>query len=359
MTLAEAAPVVRQTASTAAICAAGAALGLLLHVPGGHILGAMVAAAFAASKGQEVRWRPGVYTVIAALLGVASGASLTPQTLGLAAAWPVSILLLFLSSVLMCACGYFALSLFGVNRQTAFFAVAPGALTTVLLLAEENKADMATVGLVQTLRMVVLLLLAPIAIGGAMHGAAPAVAAHAGAGGSAPLEWAMLAAAAAAGMVLARRLRWPTPDLLGPMAASALLHVLGVVSVAAPHWMTLAVGACMGVTVGERLGGLTFSQFRRILILAVTVLVLMGAIGALGGVIAGHVAGVGPLAGILAFAPGSLDAIIALALAFNAQPAYVAVHHLARFVMLMLILPVVSRFLFPKVADDGPEPERV
>lgn len=343
------------------VCLAGGLPLYFLHVPGGNILGAMAAAAVVSIRGYKMGWPPVAYAAIALILGTASGASVTPAILKQASAWPISIAMLLGASVVMCVCGYAVLRLVGrLDPRTAFFAVAPGALQTVLILAEEQKADLAVVGMMQTLRMVVLLLVIPPLLGASVG------ASGLGSGSSHGLlltgeivrSWSILITACVLTLLLARRLKWPSAEFLGPMVASALLHLLGVVAVKMPPVMTLAAGACMGLTVGARFAGLSLSRLANILALSAVVLVVMGAISASAGAFAGHISGVGSVAGVLAFAPGSLDAMIALALAFGAQPAYVAAHHLSRFMMLMVMLPLVSRWLFrlPNVALDAAEP---
>lgn len=342
----------KQAAFALMVALAGGAPLYFLHVPGGAIIGGMAAAAILALRGRVTLWPKTAYAVLAGTLGMASGASVSPDTLRQAAAWPLSIALLVVGSVVMCACGYAIMRKVGrIEQRTAFFAVAPGALSTVLFLAEEQKADMVTVGVVQTLRMVVLVMLAPTILGVsgmAGHHRPPVV--HAGE----PADWAMMIGAAIAGIVVARRLKIPSAEFLGPMIASAVLHATGLVGVTVPPLIMALAGAGLGVTIGAKFAGMSLQQLGRIVGLSLGVLLVMGVIAALFGALAGHISGVGPVAGVLAFAPGSLDVMIAMALTFHAEPAYVAVHHLSRFLILMSVLPFVSRLLFKSPAAAGP-----
>lgn len=47
---------------------------------------------------------------------------------------------------------------------------------------------------------------------------------------------------------------------------------------------------------------------------------------------------------IIAFAPGGLEAMTALAFALHVEPLIVGVHHLARFLMVGIGLPLVMKF---------------
>jgi len=46
---------------------------------------------------------------------------------------------------------------------------------------------------------------------------------------------------------------------------------------------------------------------------------------------------------MIAFAPGSVDAMMLLALALNLDPVYVGAHHLARIFFVSLTMPLVAR----------------
>jgi uncharacterized membrane protein AbrB (regulator of aidB expression) len=48
---------------------------------------------------------------------------------------------------------------------------------------------------------------------------------------------------------------------------------------------------------------------------------------------------------LLAFAPGAIDALTILAYQMNIDPAYVAAHHMARFIVLAAVIPVLARWL--------------
>jgi uncharacterized membrane protein AbrB (regulator of aidB expression) len=47
---------------------------------------------------------------------------------------------------------------------------------------------------------------------------------------------------------------------------------------------------------------------------------------------------------IVAFAPGGLEAMVVLAFAMDLDPAFVAAHHLARFLLIALAAPFVVRW---------------
>jgi uncharacterized membrane protein AbrB (regulator of aidB expression) len=48
---------------------------------------------------------------------------------------------------------------------------------------------------------------------------------------------------------------------------------------------------------------------------------------------------------MLAFAPGALESLIIVAFAVDIDPAYVAAHHIARFLVLIAAVPLMARWL--------------
>ena len=55
--------------------------------------------------------------------------------------------------------------------------------------------------------------------------------------------------------------------------------------------------------------------------------------------------GVGIIQTLLAFAPGAMEALTVIAFQMNIDPAYVAAHHVARFVALVVAVPILARWL--------------
>ena len=48
---------------------------------------------------------------------------------------------------------------------------------------------------------------------------------------------------------------------------------------------------------------------------------------------------------MIAFAPGGIEAMVMLAFMMDLDPAYVAVHQLGRFLLMLVLVPVMARFV--------------
>ena len=110
-----------------------------------------------------------------------------------------------------------------------------------------------------------------------------------------------------------------------------------------PWWLTVPSFVALGVVIGARFAGTTPR----------TLLSLAGAsLGGLAVSVAVSVVAALAVVGLtdtslgqalLAFAPGGLEAMIVLSLLLGIDPAFVATHQLARFVIIALTLPLAAR----------------
>lgn len=331
-----------RTVETLVIGGAGAALLVLLRVPAGAVLGALVATAAASLAGRTLGWPGYVRTALYVQLGFSAGATVTPAAVGAITIWPLSLVTLAVTTLVMWAVGWGVFRwLSPTDGRTAFYAASPGALGTVLVLAEQQGTDLRKVAVAQSLRLVILVGLAPLATatGRPELFPSPSPALVGGLAG-----WALAVAAVLAGWRLALQLRWPAAPFMGSLLASILVHATGLVHARVPGDFLLVAGAALGALIGSRFAGLGFVDLAREARACLALVAVMALIGVPVGIVVGDAVGVGPLAGVMAFAPGSMEVLVAVALTLNAHPAYVAVHHLTRTLLLLAALQVLPLF---------------
>ena len=331
-----------RTVETLAIGGAGAALFVLLRVPAGAVLGALLATAVASLAGRTLGWPGFVRQALYLQLGYSAGATVTPAAVAAVLLWPLSLVALAATALAMCAVGWLVFRrLSPTDGRTAFYAASPGALGTVLVLAEAQGTDLRKVAVAQSLRLVILVCLAPLATTTGRPEFFPPQS-PALVGGVA--GWAVGVAAILAGWWLALRLRWPAAAFMGSLLASLLIHATGLVHAKLPGEFLLVSGAALGALIGSRFTGLGFGDLAREARACLALVLVMALIGVPVGIVVGEAVGVGPLAGVMAFAPGSMEVLVAVALTLNAHPAYVAVHHLARTILLLGALQALPLF---------------
>ena len=335
---------VRHLAETLALAAAGGAALGLIGVPAGWLSGSILAVAGASLAGRPMLIPTLLMRAIFVLIGISLGAVVTPETLHGMATYPVSIAVLILAMALISigGAGYLRL-IHRWDNVDAYLAAAPGGMSQVLALGAELGGDLRAIAIVQSIRVVVIAVGLPAGLSmlGLVGHAPPRVT---GALSIGVLdELAILVAASTVVAIIAYRIRFPGGLLFGAMLTSAVLHGSGLIHAVMPWWAVNTAMVAMGAITGSRFAntplrmllnfvGAAFGSFA----VAVTIAAAFAAV--LISVLSLRAAEV-----MIAFAPGSVDAMMLLALALNLDPVYVGAHHLTRIFFVSLTMPLVAR----------------
>ncbi len=335
---------------TLAIAVAGGGLFLWAQLPGGLITGAMISVGIAAIAGRPLTVPPVVTQSMLVLLGISLGSLVSRQLLQHVGAYPLTIALLALATF----CSTFGSSLYlqrvhGWDQTSAFLAGSPGALSQIIILAAEKGADVPAIAVVQTVRVIILTAALPLLL--TLTGLAPASAPTVLFATASPLELAELIAASVAVSLLLRLIKFPASWMFGAMIGSSLLHGTGLVEGGLPPWARGIALVGIGAVIGAR-----FARMR--------IKTLLGHLNASLGSFAIAIAISGIFVAfivltthvhfadvVVAFAPGAMDAMLALALTLHIDPIFVGAHHLSRFVFVTISTPGIVH-LFGRPQDD-------
>ena len=335
---------------TLVIGTAGGALFLWAHLPGGLISGAMVAVGVAAIAGRPLAVPPILTQTVLVLLGISLGSLMSRQLLQHMGAYPLSIGLLALATF----CSTFGSSLYlqrvhGWERTSAFLAGSPGALSQITMLAIERGADVSAIAVVQTVRVIILTAALPLLL--ALTGIAPSSPPTAALAVASPLELAGLIVAAVAAALLLRLIKFPASWMFGAMIASSVLHGSGLIEGGLPPSLRSVALVGIGALIGSRFArmkpSILFSHVHAALgsfAVAIAISAIFVAVIAL----TTHVRFADI---IVAFAPGAMDAMLALALTLHIDPIFVGAHHLSRFVFVSIAIPGIVH-LFGRPQED-------
>lgn len=344
---------VRDTATAALFGGMGAFAFVTLGVPAGALIGALAACALRTTLGPALKVPRASRAPLLAGMGIATGLGVTPGVLRQAAAWPVSLAMLLVATIAMTVAGYWLYRrLSALDPETAFFCAVPGAFASITMIAEDRASDFDKIVAAHLLRVLALLSLAPLLVlpvAKARHASLDVGMLH---GSEA---WLAVIGVAAAGFLAAKFIRLPLPFFLGPLFGVAVTTGTGLVALHPPPLSPHILGAGLGAFIGARLDLKLLIKARRHLVVSLLVFVVAGLVGALIGAAAGTLVGAGPAAGVLAFAPGSMETMIAIALSLKVNASYVAVHHIARIIWLVAALPILDRLLFRPVPIETTE----
>lgn len=333
--------VIAKPAVTLAIALAGAMAAWAIAFPAPFLTGPAVFVAAAALLGIPVGFPRRVMDAALLLLGIGIGSGVTPDVIDQARRWPASFLgLLACVAVIMWVARGVLERRYGHDRRTAVLASAPGHLSFVLALSSELKADIPVVSLIQSIRIMALTLIVPVAatlIGGAAEvTGAPAE--------MMPLDHVAIALVLSLLLgLLFIRLRVPAALLIAGMSISTAGHLTGITGGGLPVWLALPPFLVMGAMIGARFSGITVASLRRSLSAGVAVM-LIASVLALGfALVIAHVFDMPTAQVLIAFMPGGLEAMIAIAVLLDADPAFVAAHHIIRLFFLSALVPLMLR----------------
>ncbi|MBE1290144.1 MAG: AbrB family transcriptional regulator [Rhodobacteraceae bacterium] len=331
--------IVKETLPTLALGAAGAGLFWLIGFPAYMLTGPAAAVSVATMLGLKSLIPLPLRDVVFVVIGVSIGSTVTPEVIETALTWPISLAILAVTLVvLIFALRAILMRGFGYDVMTATLAATPGHLSYVLGLSTSMGVDVARVALVQATRVLLLTLCVPLLISlWGMTGTAYVVD-H---GAISLLAAAVVFAAALALGLIFKRISIPAPLLLGAMAASAIGHGANLTPGNLPIWLTSLAFMVMGCLIGTRFRGLDRKGLFGALAAGAVGTLVSCAVAALGAIIAAELIGLPPAALLLAFAPGGVEIMAALAVSTGLEPALVAAHHVARLLILSVAVPLL------------------
>lgn len=318
----------------------GAVVAYLLSFPAWVLLGPALATSIASLSGLPLAIAPPVRDICFVILGLGIGAGFDPQTGGALVRWPLAFAVLAVALVVtMVLCRAVLMRGFGFDSRSATLAAAPGHLSFVLGLAADLNIDVARITVVQSIRLLFLTISVPF-IAVAMGYEFGKLVLSSGA----PLPLVSLAGLVVASVgvgLLFNRLRFPAPLLLAAMTVSALGHVTEVTTGAVPQALLTPAFLVLGTMLGTRFAGMTQRQFVGSLLAGLSTTLIAVTVTTMAAVPVAVALGM-PAAHVLAaFAPGGLETMIALGATMAASPGFVAACHVARLLILIVLIPLL------------------
>jgi membrane AbrB-like protein len=328
-----------------AIGAAGGAVFQALGLPLPWMLGAMFATMAASIANAPVLAPTRVRPAVVAVIGVLLGSRFTPDVVDQAGAWigSVAILMVYVVVVALVVVPFYRF----VGRQdwvTAYFAGMPGGLSEMIEIGEASGAKPAPIILAHSLRIVVTIALIAFwfriiegqAVGTSLGGSSTPMS---------MIDAAVMLGSAVAGSVLGTKLRFPAPTFLGPLLVSAILHLTGLTESVPPALLVTVAQVLLGTVLGCRFLGIGLRTLVPAIALSIgaTVLTLALAFGA--GLVMRALTEVRIDQALLALAPGGLTEMGLIALAIQADVAFVALHHVVRILFVIVLAPLAFRLI--------------
>jgi len=336
----------RKLALGLALGAIGGAVADTFDVPLAWMLGALFATMFARVGGAPIDVPIWVRANFLILIGLFLGESFEGVKAAELLQWPISILGAMLYVPVATACAFlFYRYVAGQQKMTSICSSIPGGLIAVVVVSGSLGADERQVALAQSLRIAIVVVMAPLVAFGLLGYPAPGDTAIAGRALIALDDLGILIAGTFAVMWVMQRYHVPIPYMIGPLLASAGLRLAGVVEGVLPHQLVEVALVVTGSSIGTRFHGISPSKLLRFALLTLggtSVLMLVTAVFAL---TVSALTGQEFLVTLLAYAPGGVAEMSLIALALDANPGFVAIHHVARIIFVLLSVPVLTAWV--------------
>jgi uncharacterized protein len=335
----------RRRMATFALAASGMGLFLVLDLPLPFLFGPMFACLVAALIGARLLG-PGVLGVAArTILGVAIGASVTPELLHRLPAMAASVAFIPLYVVVIGLIGVpFFRHVCRFDPITAYYAAMPGGLQDMVIFGTAAGGNPRTLSLVHATRVLIIITLVPLilthALGVSLDAPIGAPAAEIPA-----LELVLIAAAALVGWKGGERIGLFGASILGPMIVTAALSLMGLIHHRPPSEAILAAQFLIGTGIGVGYVGVTLRELRRDVLAGILYVLILALLAFVFAKIVTLIGLAGPLEGFLAYAPGGQAEMTVLAIVAGADLGFVIVHHVLRVLIVISGAPLVARLL--------------
>ncbi|WP_322536434.1 AbrB family transcriptional regulator [Bacillus altitudinis] len=345
--------------------------GFLLSLTGmsiGWMIGTLMTAAFIALRRPALFQRKGKNTLRIHsrwlllgqfILGIELGQKMNMKVLHIFAEnWlPVSFMLVF-SILLAMLSGFVLWKLSKTDMLTSFVGTAPGGLSAMPGIAQEVGANTAVVSLVQTIRVLMVVLTIPFTVFYLNTKSQSDVVVAQGSAFSSGvftisnISWtAALILGAWLMSRLAVRLHFPAPWLIGSMLGVAALQV-GAGALTGhdliPYWpaqANIASQVFLGATIGSKMNKQMFIGLKNTLIVAVVSSAGLIAATVLSSIAIAEITGISVITAILAFSPGGIAEMATTAVTLHEDSTFVVAVQVVRIILVIAMLPPFFRFL--------------
>jgi uncharacterized protein len=326
----------------------GSILFIFLHLPLPWLLGAIFTTSIAMRFENLPIQSPRIFSAPARILiGLIIGSAFTPQILEFLHIYLFSILLIIPYSIIVTFAGmYYYVRFLRFDRKTAFFSSTPGGVVEMVILGEEQKADTSKITLVQSSRLLFVVLTLPFIIQYVFHLDISGNQLITKALKDTNLtEFFYLIILGTFGALLAKKLRMSAAFLIGPMILSVIAYSGGFVHTLIPDELIKFVQVIFGTIIGFTFKGVKLRMIIKTLMGTFGHFVIIGLISSFFVFIAYYFFGFPIVSILLAFSPGGQTEMNLMALIVGANVPYITIHHILRLFIVMNLAPIVAKRL--------------
>ncbi len=321
----------------------GAAMGYAVSLPAYLLTGPALFVSILGVLGLRLEIAPLARDFAFLVIGVGIGSTVSAETLQLLLRLPAAFAALAIMLFVTMWCSQWVMQrFFDFDVRSAVLASAPGHLSFVIGLSAQMNVDVLRVTVAQSIRLLSLTLLVPIAA--ALVGVTISSDVLAG---SVTLSWTafgiLLVLGLGAGLIL-MRLKVPAAILIGAMVVSAVAHAADWVHGGLQPQIASLGFVTIGTLIGTRFSGVNWTSLASAMGAGLVTTVLASGFTLLTAILVAPFLDIGIPTLLAAFAPGGFETMIALGAVLGGNAGFVAACHVARLMILTVLIPIVLKF---------------
>lgn len=330
----------KRSATIGLTAAVGVTGGFLLSasgIPGGWIVGAILASFLAGMLKMPLYVPKTVRSFAMGFAGLTIGSAVDRELLLSAALLPWTLCAMFgLIALLTCLVYALHRRYWQASPATAISCAWPGNVLQAFAGAQSIGADMERVTVVQLVRVVILMGVLPLTVG-ALNDADETAAVHL------VSDFWLASGLAILCTLAAMRLRIIGGEMFFSAALIGALSGAELLTFRVPDSALAALQVVVGVYIGLSLAGCRREAVVSAMMPALAGAFLAAALTLIGAYALEDVLHYPPATLALAFAPGGAEAMILLSATLGADPAFVGIHHTVRLILMTVLFPAILR----------------
>lgn len=326
----------------------GSVLFIFLHLPLPWLLGAIFTTSIAMRFEKLPIQNPKIFSAPARIfIGLIIGSAFTPEILEFLHIYLFSILLIIPYTIIVTFAGmYYYVKVLKFDRKTAFFSSTPGGVVEMVILGEEQKADTSKITLVQSSRLLFVVLSLPFIIQYIFHLDISGNQLITKAIKDTNLiEFFYLIVIGISGAFIAKKIKMSAAFLIGPMIFSIIVYSSGLIHTLIPDELIKFVQVIFGTIIGFTFKGIKLKMIIKTLIGTFGHFIIVAIFSSFFIFIAYYFFDFPIVSILLAFSPGGQTEMNLIALLVGANVPYITIHHIMRLFIVMNLAPIFARKL--------------
>ena len=328
-----------------AISAPSALVADYFSLPLAWFLGPMIATSLGALMGLKIKMPRLVLSSILILLGLYIGNYIDKDLFAKIHEWALTSIIMLIYIILSILVVSIYLQRFsGYEKKTSIFSAAPGALGPLMILAEDQKTDLSHVATAHLIRLIIIVTVFPFIVNNYYDENFLTLEQEIFTDQN-NIHLALLIFSSIVLILIFDKLKIPAALLAGTLVASGLLQITEIASYKLSPKIVDYCLLILGASVGCRFADKTFNEVAKNTFHSFIATFLLVALGLLAAFAASLIIDKNFFTLLLSYCPGGIYEVAVIAIFFNLDPDFVSFHHIIRLLMILLVVPVILRFL--------------